>query len=75
MRIADDVYRREQLEEAREILVRVLRSTGGATIALVRDAFGTSRRYALPLVEYFDGLGLTVRDGDLRRLRASQTAV
>jgi selenocysteine-specific elongation factor len=75
MRIADDVYRREQLLEAREILVRVLRSTGGATLALVRDAFGTSRRYALPLVEYFDGLGLTVRDGDLRRLRTSQTTV
>jgi selenocysteine-specific elongation factor len=72
VRIADDVYRRAQLDEAREILVRLLRSGGGATLALVRDAFGTSRRYALPLVEYFDGLGLTVRDGDLRRLRSAQ---
>jgi selenocysteine-specific elongation factor len=37
----------------------------------VRDAFGTSRKYALPLMEYFDGIGLTQRDGDLRRLRAA----
>jgi selenocysteine-specific elongation factor len=75
IRIADDVYRREQLKEAREILVQLLRSTGGATLALVRNAFGTSRRYTLPLVEHFDGLGLTLRDGDVRRLRASQPLV
>ncbi|HLJ84430.1 MAG TPA: selenocysteine-specific translation elongation factor [Candidatus Eremiobacteraceae bacterium] len=73
VRIGDDVYRRSQLEEAQAILVRLLRSTtGGATLSLVRDAFGTSRRYALPLLEYFDGLGITMRDGDLRRLRGPQ---
>ena len=43
-------------------------------MARVRDAFGTSRRYALPLMEYFDGVGLTQRDGDLRRLRVAGPA-
>jgi hypothetical protein len=28
---------------------------------------GTSRKYAIPLLTYFDGLGVTVREGDLRQ--------
>jgi selenocysteine-specific elongation factor len=68
VRIGDDLYRRGQLTSARTILAKAL-ANGGATMAQVRDAFGTSRRYALPLMEYFDGIGVTIRDGDLRRLR------
>ncbi len=66
VRIADDLYRRAQITHARTVLATVF---GAATMAQVRDAFGTSRRYALPLMEHFDGIGVTVRDGDLRRLR------
>ncbi|HKW44250.1 MAG TPA: selenocysteine-specific translation elongation factor [Candidatus Eremiobacteraceae bacterium] len=71
VRVGDDVYRRAQIERARDVLVDLLRGDGRATMARVRDAFGTSRKYALPLLEYFDGIGLTQRDGDLRRLRAA----
>ncbi|MBU2611374.1 MAG: SelB C-terminal domain-containing protein, partial [Chloroflexi bacterium] len=35
----------------------------------VRDLFDTSRRYALALMEYLDSVGVTVRDGDSRRLK------
>jgi len=28
-----------------------------------------SRKFAIPLLEYFDAQGLTLREGDLRRLR------
>jgi len=69
VRIGDDVYRRAQIQRARALLADVLKDGAGATMAQVRDAFGTSRRYALPLMEYFDGVGLTIRDGDIRRLR------
>ncbi len=41
----------------------------GATAAQLRDALGVSRKYAIPLLEYFDAQGLTRRDGDLRVLR------
>ncbi|HZV79065.1 MAG TPA: selenocysteine-specific translation elongation factor [Candidatus Binatus sp.] len=68
VRIGDDLYRRGQLTAARTILAKAL-ANGGATMAQLRDAFGTSRRYALPLMEYFDGIGVTIRDGDVRRLR------
>jgi len=69
VRIGDDLYRRAQMERARGLLLGLLQNGGSATMAQVRDAFGTSRKYALPLMEHFDSLGLTVRDGDLRRLR------
>jgi selenocysteine-specific elongation factor len=74
VRVGDDVYRRAQIERARDVLVALLQADGRATMARVRDAFGTSRRYALPLMEYFDGVGLTQRDGDLRRLRVAGPA-
>lgn len=40
------------------------------TAAQVRDHFNTSRRYALALLEYLDTQGITVREGDVRRLKA-----
>ena len=69
VRIGDDLYRRAQIERARALLVALLQEGASATMAQLRDAFGTSRKHALPLMEHFDGAGLTVRDGDLRRLR------
>jgi selenocysteine-specific elongation factor len=41
---------------------------GRITVAEVRDLFNTSRKYALALMEYLDGAGVTVREGDNRRL-------
>ncbi|HUG84415.1 MAG TPA: SelB C-terminal domain-containing protein, partial [Euzebya sp.] len=39
------------------------------TAAQARDALGTSRRWALPLLEALDQAGVTRREGDLRHLR------
>lgn len=36
----------------------------GITLAGLRDALGTSRKYAQVLLEHFDKTGLTIRDGD-----------
>jgi selenocysteine-specific elongation factor len=38
--------------------------------AAVRDRLGISRKFLIPLLEWADGKGLTVRVGDVRRLRA-----
>jgi selenocysteine-specific elongation factor len=71
-KIGDDLYRRDQIERARAAVTDVLQnSRDGETMARLRDALGTSRRYTLPLLEHFDSIGLTVRDGDLRRLRST----
>jgi selenocysteine-specific elongation factor len=44
--------------------------SGGGTISVaeVRDLFRTSRKYALALMEHLDATGVTVREGDVRRL-------
>jgi len=69
LRIGDDVYRRSQVESAKTRIAGVIAKNGAATMAQLRDALGTSRKYSLPLMEYLDSTGFTIRDGDLRRLR------
>jgi selenocysteine-specific elongation factor len=42
------------------------------TLSAARQALGTTRRVAVPLLEHLDRIGVTQRvDGDLRRLRSS----
>ena len=43
------------------------------TTAQFRDRHKTSRKYAIPLLEYFDRTGVTVRVGEVRRLKDRQT--
>jgi len=38
----------------------------------MKDLLGISRKYAIPLMEYFDGQRVTQRVGDKRVLRANQ---
>ena len=38
------------------------------TLAQFRDLLGTSRKYALAVLEYWDRNKITKKDGDLRRL-------
>jgi selenocysteine-specific elongation factor len=71
-RIGDDLYRRTQMERVRDVILDVMRnSAAGATTSTLREALGISRKHALPLLEHMDGIGFTVRDGDLRRVRVS----
>jgi len=46
-----------------------LAENGKITLAEVRDLFNTSRKYAQALLEHLDEIGVTMRDGDFRRLR------
>jgi selenocysteine-specific elongation factor len=65
---ADIVVTPEFLARAEEI-VREHGVPPGLTVSRFREALGTSRKYALPILEHFDGRGLTRRQGDLRVLR------
>ena len=38
------------------------------TMADLRDLLGTTRKYAVPIGEYLDRIGLTRREGDVRKL-------
>ncbi|MBD0280595.1 MAG: selenocysteine-specific translation elongation factor [Thermoleophilaceae bacterium] len=50
-------------------VVELCRRDGGTTIAEVRDALATSRRYAQALLEHLDATKVTVRRGDRHVLR------
>jgi selenocysteine-specific elongation factor len=41
-------------------------ATTGITVSALRQALGTSRKYAVPLAEHLDRTGVTRREGDLR---------
>lgn len=61
------LFDRAAIDAAREKLLAFIRGKGGITVSEFRELIGTSRKYALPILTYFDGLGVTLRDGDLRR--------
>ena len=42
------------------------RAAEGCTVSQLREALGTSRKYAVPLAEWMDAQGITRRVGDLR---------
>ncbi len=63
------VFRGEDFEHLRSEVRSLLERQGTLTAAQFRDHFNTSRRYALAFLEHLDSLGITVRDGDVRRLR------
>jgi selenocysteine-specific elongation factor len=67
--LSEDVLRlKETYKDAIKEIKAILMHQGTITIAEVRDLFQTSRKYALALMEYMDSVGLTTREGDVRRL-------
>lgn len=57
------------LDELRQNYKELLNKDGKATPATFKDLTGLSRKYIIPLMEYFDASKLTVRVGDHRVLR------
>jgi selenocysteine-specific elongation factor len=64
----DRYYTREALEQFALVLTDLGRA-GAILPAAVRDRLGLSRKFVIPLLEWADGRGITVREGDGRRLR------
>lgn len=65
------VMHQDVIEEARRRVVAMFATSQELTASEVRQQLGTSRRYCIPLLNYFDSLGLTQRRGDKRVLRQS----
>ena len=74
VKVGDELYRGSQIRDIRARMEGFLRTHDRMTVAEFRDAVGTTRKYAVPLMEWFDATGVTVRDGDLRALRARPVA-
>lgn len=64
----DVIFSTDAYDEMVMGIRKALQEEGTITVAKVRDLFNTSRKYALALMEYLDSIGITVREGDERRL-------
>ena len=76
-RIAADVLlHAHALQKAEEEVCNALSDNRQMTVSEIRDVLQTTRKIAVPLCEHFDSIGLTMREGDVRRLgdRFSQAA-
>ncbi len=70
VKVSDNViFAANAYDEMVESIVNRLKSQGKITVAEVRDAFQTSRKYALALMEHLDEQKVTRRVGDERVLR------
>lgn len=62
------VFLVQTLAEVQELVVQSIQTNGSITLADLRSQLGTSRRYAMPLLEYLDDKKVTKRQGDVRVL-------
>ena len=56
------------LDGLRDAVVEEVRRLGRATPAHLREKTGLARKYLIPVLEWLDACGYTVREGDARRL-------
>ena len=69
VKVSDDLYYPiETITEIKRLVREEIGRSGGLTVAAFRDLTQTSRKYAVPLVEYLDSIRFTRRVGDERVL-------
>ncbi len=70
VKISEDLYyHRQVLDRLQEDYRQMLQRDGKATPASFKELTNLSRKFIIPLMEYFDVVKLTVRAGDHRILR------
>ncbi len=57
------------VEKAKKIIADYIHKNGPSPVSDLKEALGTTRKYAVPLLAYLDGTGFTIREGDERRLK------
>jgi len=70
VKVKEDLYfHHGAIKELEERLIKFLQEKGEITTSELKELTGVSRKYTIPLIEYFDKIQLTVRVGDKRVLR------
>ena len=66
----EDIYfHSAAMAQLQERLVAWLKEHGEITTPQFKEMTGASRKYTIPLIEYFDGQKVTIRIGEIRKLR------
>lgn len=71
MRVAEFVVHPETMERAKQLARQLCEQHGSFTVSQFREAANTTRKYAVPVLEFLDQLGVTVRRGDVRIWRGT----
>jgi len=67
VRVSPEFYLHAEWEQKlRQSIAERLAGGLGLTVSQIREILGTSRKYAVPLCEHLDRIGLTRRQGDVR---------
>lgn len=62
IKVAEDcIFTKEHYENAKELVYKHIKENGSIAASSARDVFGTSRKFAVALLEHFDGIKLTKR--------------
>ena len=73
IKVKEDLYfHKKAIEGLRGRLVDFIKQQGEIITPQLKEITGVSRKYTIPLIEYFDKIQLTVRIGDKRILRKRQ---
>ena len=73
IKVKEDLYfHKKPIEELKKRLIGFIKEKGEITTPELKQVTGVSRKYTIPLIEYFDKIQLTVRIGDKRILRKKQ---
>jgi len=71
LRIKDLYFHRDPVADLRSRLIAYLQQHREIAPPAWKELVGQSRKFAIPLAEYFDAEKVTLRVGDLRRLRST----
>lgn len=66
---AEVVFRKADFDFMLDQVRAFVAAHGKISVAEARDLFGTSRKYILAFMEHLDAIGVTMREGDYRKLR------
>ncbi len=70
VKVKEDLYfHQAAIEALKAALIDFLKKNGEITVVQFKDLTQTSRKFSIPLLEYFDSTRATVRVGETRRLR------
>jgi selenocysteine-specific elongation factor len=71
----DHFFLRETVAEMATIAADTVDQDGGLTAASFRDRLNNGRKVAIQILEFFDKVGVTIRQGDMRRVRTDRLGV
>ena len=70
VRVKENLYfEAKGLESLKEGLISYLKENGEIDAQAMKELTGTTRKYTIPLLEYFDSEKVTIRVGNVRKLR------